>query len=251
MTVLVDLGAFALGLQPHVLAGRVGDLAHDARHALEQRPHRLGADRHHAFLDLARQMFEIVEAGGDAGVLDGAGLQHALRQHRLVDHQFADQIDQPVDAVEIDADRVLRGVGWRRRRRPSPPRAARDFWRRARPPSAPRRERGGRARLRLDDGIGPRAPRIRRAAPLPGQPRFRPSASSASMSRWQSPSTNSNTSCDRSESCSLRSVARQESRTARAPDWRAAERRRSRNAPRSSRGAPSSRISRVVSLPLA
>ena len=49
-----------------VLAGRVGDLAHDARHALEHRLHRLGADRHHAFLDLARQLLELVEAGGDA-----------------------------------------------------------------------------------------------------------------------------------------------------------------------------------------
>ncbi len=39
------------------------------------------------------------------------GLDHALRQHRLIDHQLADEIDQTVDAVEIDADG---GVGGRR-----------------------------------------------------------------------------------------------------------------------------------------
>ena len=63
---LVDLGRLALGEQAHRLAGRVGELAHDARHALEQRLHRLGADRHHAVLDLARQLLELVEASGDA-----------------------------------------------------------------------------------------------------------------------------------------------------------------------------------------
>ena len=34
----------------------------------------------------------------------------ALRQHRLVDDELADEIDQPVDAIEIDADRRLRGT---------------------------------------------------------------------------------------------------------------------------------------------
>ena len=59
---LVDLGVFALGDQADRLAGHVGDLAHDARHALEHRLHRLGADRHDAVLDLARQLLELVEA---------------------------------------------------------------------------------------------------------------------------------------------------------------------------------------------
>ena len=110
----VDLGALAVGLQPHVLAGGVGDFAHDARHALEQRPHRLRADRHHAFLNFARQMFEIVEAGGDARRLGDAGFQHALGQHRLVDDEFTDQIDEPVDSIQIDADRALLRVRIRR-----------------------------------------------------------------------------------------------------------------------------------------
>ena len=101
----VDLGGFAFGAQPHDLAGRVGELAHDARHALEQRLDRLGADRHHAFLDLAGQLLERAEARGDARRARQPRLQHALRQHRLVDDQLADEIDQAIDALEIDADR--------------------------------------------------------------------------------------------------------------------------------------------------
>ncbi len=42
---------------------------------------------------------------GDGRGAREARLQDALRQHRLVDDEFADEIDQPIDAVEIDADR--------------------------------------------------------------------------------------------------------------------------------------------------
>ena len=62
---LVDLGAFALGDEPDLLAGHVGDLADQTRHALEHRLHRLRADRHDAVLDLAGQLLELVEADGD------------------------------------------------------------------------------------------------------------------------------------------------------------------------------------------
>ena len=37
-----------------------------------------------------------------------AGLSDALRQHGLVDDQFADEVDQPVDAFKVDPDRGLR-----------------------------------------------------------------------------------------------------------------------------------------------
>ena len=36
-------------------------------------------------------------------------MQHALGEHGLVDDQLADEIDEPVDAVEIDADGGLHG----------------------------------------------------------------------------------------------------------------------------------------------
>ena len=43
--------------------------------------------------------------------------RHALAEHRLVDDQFADEIDQAVDAIEIDANRrPHRGAGLRLRR---------------------------------------------------------------------------------------------------------------------------------------
>ena len=103
----VDLGRLAFGLQAHVLAGRVGDLAHDARHALEQRlapagrgsPSRFPGSRGSAVRDRPGRWRR------SRAFLTSARLQHALRQHRLVDDQFADQIDQAIDAVEIDADR--------------------------------------------------------------------------------------------------------------------------------------------------
>ena len=63
---LVDLGVLALGDEADRLAGHVGDFAHDARHALEDRLHRLGADRHDAVLDLAGQLLQLLEAHVDA-----------------------------------------------------------------------------------------------------------------------------------------------------------------------------------------
>ena len=62
----VDFGRVSLGSQPHRLSRGVGQFPDDARHALEQRLDRLGADRHHAFLDLAGQLLERAKARGDA-----------------------------------------------------------------------------------------------------------------------------------------------------------------------------------------
>ena len=53
------------------------------------------------FLELAGQVFEVAQ-------LERAGhavLQQALRQHRLSDDQLADEVHQPVELVEVDADR--------------------------------------------------------------------------------------------------------------------------------------------------
>ena len=116
---LVDFRRLALGPEPHVLARGVRHLAHDPRHALEQRAHWLGADGHDAFLDLARQPLKLLEARRHLAVPHVARMQHALGEHGLVDDQLADEIDQPVDAVEVDADRRLhdgldrlrRGIG--------------------------------------------------------------------------------------------------------------------------------------------
>jgi hypothetical protein len=55
-------------------------------------------------------LFEGAEARRDARRARQASLGDALRQHRLVDDQFADEIDEPVDTVEIDADRRRRSL---------------------------------------------------------------------------------------------------------------------------------------------
>ena len=119
---LVDFRRFAFGAQPDVLGRGIGHFANDARHALEQRAHRLGADGHDAFLDLARQPLQLLEARGHLAVAHVARMQYALGEHGLVDDQLAHEVDEAVDAVEIDADRRLhgglhglgRGVGFRR-----------------------------------------------------------------------------------------------------------------------------------------
>ena len=80
-------------------------------------PHRLGADRHDAFLDLARQALEFLEARCHLAVAHMARMQHALGQHGLVDDEFANEVDEPVHPVEVDADRRLHGgLGGLRRR---------------------------------------------------------------------------------------------------------------------------------------
>ena len=108
---LVDLGALAFGHEAHRFAGQRRDLAHEPRHALEHRLHRLRADRHDAVLDFARQLLEFAKARRDAGRARKPGLMRLLRQHGLIDDEFADEIDEAVDAVEIDADRRDRLVG--------------------------------------------------------------------------------------------------------------------------------------------
>ena len=107
----IDFRRLPLGSQPHRLSRGVGQFADDARHALEQRLHRLGADRHDAFLYFSRQLFERAEAGRHARRPRQPRLRHPLRKHRLIDHQLSDQIDQSIDALEIDADRRRSGLG--------------------------------------------------------------------------------------------------------------------------------------------
>ncbi len=102
---LVDLGRLALGDQPHGLAGLGGDFADQARHALEHRLHRLGADGHDAVLDFARSAARGRREPKAIEELRVRPLSdHPLGQHGLVDDQFADQVDQAVDALEVDAD---------------------------------------------------------------------------------------------------------------------------------------------------
>ncbi len=101
---LVQFGALAERAQAHLLAEPGGQVADQAREAAEHRVHRQHAHADHRFLQIAGVAFQQVQAGEQAFAL--AGIQQAghLLEHRLGDHQFADQVDQAVDLVDADAD---------------------------------------------------------------------------------------------------------------------------------------------------
>ncbi len=101
---LVDLRPLPFGDEADVLADLQGHFADQARHALEHRFDRLGADRHDAVLDLARQLLELVEADRDLRHPGEPGFVDPLGQHGLVDHEFAHEVDQAIDPFEVDPD---------------------------------------------------------------------------------------------------------------------------------------------------
>jgi hypothetical protein len=74
---LVDFRVFTLGHEADRLAGDIGNFTDRAGHALEDRLHRLRADRHDRVLDFPRQLLEFFKAHIDRGdtvrvVLDDA-----------------------------------------------------------------------------------------------------------------------------------------------------------------------------------
>ena len=111
---LVDLGGLALGDQPNVLAVSPRPLR--ARSAVCAGTPTPSAARGwpSRFLDLAGQQLQILEAHRNAGRPGKSALDHPLGQHGLLNDQFADDVDQAVDPVQIDpdGDRGRRGGGW-------------------------------------------------------------------------------------------------------------------------------------------
>ena len=106
---LVDFGAFAADDQADVLAELGGNLPHQSRHAGEHGFHRLGADCHDAFLQFPQMLGHGVQAVQQAGAHFRRQLAAKLRQHGLIDDEFADQVDQLVHFLDIDADRRAGG----------------------------------------------------------------------------------------------------------------------------------------------
>src|SRR3546814_6470887 len=104
---LIQFRALALDIQSHPLAGCRFKLSHDTWHTAEDRPDRLGADRHGAILQFAGQVVQIGHFGDLRYTLNGK----LLCQHRLSDHQFADRVHQTVQLFQIDANGLacLRG----------------------------------------------------------------------------------------------------------------------------------------------
>ena len=111
----VDFTALALGDQTRHFAGAVRRFAHDARHPLEQGLHWLRADRHNRLLNVAGQQAVILDMGDDIGIGCQAQFLHPLRNHRLVDDQFANRVDQPVHPVQINPQRGFRSTVFLRR----------------------------------------------------------------------------------------------------------------------------------------
>ncbi len=64
---------------------------------------RIGHDR---VLQLARRLRQNFEAAHQLGIASAQVLIHLLGQHRLGDHQLADHVDDTINLVEIDADRL-------------------------------------------------------------------------------------------------------------------------------------------------
>jgi hypothetical protein len=107
---LVEFRALADGLQFDLLVELLRQVAHHAREAREHHRDRHHADRHHRFLHVARIAFELRQAVVQALELHRVEHRGRLRQHGLGDHQFADQVDQLVHLVDVDADRGFGGA---------------------------------------------------------------------------------------------------------------------------------------------
>jgi hypothetical protein len=89
------------------------EVAHHAREAREHEVHRHHADRHHRFLQVAGVAGQLADAVEQALVQHRVQRVDALLDHRLRDHQLADQVDQLVDLFDRDADRGRFGAGGR------------------------------------------------------------------------------------------------------------------------------------------
>ena len=101
---LVDFGGLAGHPQDNRLAGLLREFAHQPRHALENGADRLRPDRHDAVLQVLRVDQQLRQFLEQPRIGVGQGLVDQLRHQGLRNGDFTRQIDQPVDAVEIDAD---------------------------------------------------------------------------------------------------------------------------------------------------
>ena len=109
---LVQLGTFTDGLELHLLVHLAGEIAHHAREAAEHEIDRHHAHRHHRFLQVAGVALQLCETIQQAFVNHRIETRSRFRQHRLGDHQLADEVDHLVDLLDADADRGLgRPVG--------------------------------------------------------------------------------------------------------------------------------------------
>src|SRR5579871_577900 len=150
---LVELGALAGQLELDLLAELARQVMHEPRESVEREADRQHADLHDALLQLAGVARQLRQPLAQLLELAGVAAIGEARQHRLRDHELADQVDQVVDLGGRDADRAriarrLRRAG---RRRAGRRRLAR---RRRRGRLDHRRRRSGDRRGRRSDRLG-------------------------------------------------------------------------------------------------
>ena len=156
---LVELGLLAGDLQPDLLAEARRQVAHQAREAAEHRAHRQHAHAHDAFLQLADVACRAApDPTRSRSACAPSKCVAELAEHRLRDHDLAHGIQQLVDLLDGDADRVDFGAGG------GLAACGRDAG--LRPPAAAARRsdiRCGRRCCSFRHGSGPRQPAPRRA----------------------------------------------------------------------------------------
>lgn len=109
---LVELGRLAERDELDLLAELAREIAHEPRKAAEHVIHRHHPDRHHGFLQIARVALELRHPVVQAVVQRRIERARRLGEHRLRDHELADQVDQLVDLLDADANRAaLRARG--------------------------------------------------------------------------------------------------------------------------------------------
>jgi hypothetical protein len=102
---LVQLGRLADHFQLDVFAQFRRQIAQHAGIAVEDERHRNHPDRQHRLLQMAGAALQVRDSGQQPLVLDRIELLGLLRQHRLGDHQLADQVDELIDLAHRHAQR--------------------------------------------------------------------------------------------------------------------------------------------------
>ena len=100
--IAIQLGFATLLDQVDFLAGFFGDIAHQARHFLEDALDRHHPHRHRQILEAAGDLSEMGQIACQALIARSCCTRQILRDHCLRDDQFTHGIDQRVQAIGCD-----------------------------------------------------------------------------------------------------------------------------------------------------